>query len=178
MFNQPLSVIRQPFETVVPCIWKVSCSFLFFVRHCKFPLAIEMVNWTSLCALSHLVYTAVGHLGFWNHLGKGLPYAMGTKYSQDPRECDILHRDSVPADACSLQLSLVKFLLISCLSKMSVTSKLECSLQLLLRELPTALPGVHNHSEGRCLELGLLQDCSAPYASTLCQWGAELQRQW
>lgn len=135
------------------------------MRHCKFPPAIEIVNLTSLCALSHLIYTAVGHLGLWNHLGKGLPCATGTKYSQGPRECNGLHRDSVPADAHFLQLSLVKFLLISCLSKMSVTG----SLQLLLRELPTALPGVRNHSEGKCLEPGLLQDCSAPYASPLCQ---------
>lgn len=51
MLNQPLTVIWQPFETVVPCIWKVSC-FLFFVKHCKFPPVIEMVN---LASLSHLL---------------------------------------------------------------------------------------------------------------------------
>lgn len=117
-----------------------------------------MMNLTSLCALSHLMYTAVGHLGFWNHLGKGLPCAVGTKYSQDPGECDSLHRDSVPADARSVQLSLVKFLLIGCLSKVSVIGKWECSLQLLLREGAIALPGVHNHSEWKCFEPGLLFD--------------------
>lgn len=69
MLIQPLTVIWQRFETVVPCIWKVSCRFLFFL--CKFPAVIEMVNLTSLCALSHLMYTAVGHLGFWSYLGKG-----------------------------------------------------------------------------------------------------------
>lgn len=170
MLSQPLTVIWQRFETVYE-------KYLVVFFLCKFSAAIEMMKLTSLCALSHLMYTAVGHLGFWNYLGKGFvalchrnktqPGSKRMRYTQGQCPSWFLLSTVVPCEIPPYQLPLQE----ECDRQVGVQPC--CS-----ENWATAVPGVHNHSVGKCLEPGVLQDSSAPCASTLCLWCSELHRQW
>lgn len=76
-----------------------------------------------MCCVVLLEYTAIGYLGFRTHLGKRLALCKGVRNTGRVQECGSLHGDSVPADALSLQESLMKFLVISYLSKLSMRGK-------------------------------------------------------
>lgn len=96
-----------------------------------------------------------------------MPCAEGTKYSQDTRKCNSLHRDGVPADARSLQSPVMKFLVVGRRSKLSMRGKQECSFQLLLRELATVCMGFVTASSVSVLN----QDCSlVSYGWHTVQW--------